>query len=176
LARRVPAPPFRAAVYRLVRRIPPGRVATYGQVAAGLGHPRAARAVGTALHWLPRELLERVPWQRVINAAGGISYRGDIYRPDLQRRLLEDEGVVFDAGGHVDLRRFRWRGPRREQTVRLEVFDRDEAAASSATATNKRGLPSGAAAADPPCAAVRRRAGRRGRGKTSAPRSRRGAR
>ena len=171
MARRLPAPPFRAAVYRLVRRIPSGRVATYGQVAASLGHPRAARAVGTALHWLPRELLERVPWQRVINAAGGISDRGDIYRPDLQRRLLEDEGVVFDAGGHVDLRRFRWRGPRREETVGLEIFEREEAAASSAA--KKRGLPSGAAAADPPCAAVRRRGGRRGRGKTAAPRSRR---
>ncbi|MBI4514880.1 MAG: MGMT family protein [Deltaproteobacteria bacterium] len=113
------ASPFARAVYRTVRLIPAGRVATYGQVAAILGHPRAARAVGSALHWLPRAELDRVPWQRVINAAGRISYRGDLYRPDLQRQLLEDEGVVFDRNGIVNLRRFRWIGPRHERPVRL---------------------------------------------------------
>ena len=120
--RSTPAKPtarFQQAVYRVVRHIPQGRVATYGQVAAILGHPRAARAVGTALRWLPRELEARVPWQRVINAAGRISHRGDIIRPDLQRVLLEEEGVEFDARGVVSLRRFRWRGPTRERTVRL---------------------------------------------------------
>jgi len=119
-ARRLPPTPrFQRAVYQVVARIPRGRVATYGQIAAILGHPRAARAVGTALHWLPRELEPRVPWQRVINAAGRISHRGDIIRPDLQRLLLEEEGVEFDRRAVVDLRRFRWRGPRLERPVRL---------------------------------------------------------
>ncbi|HVN86674.1 MAG TPA: MGMT family protein [Candidatus Binatia bacterium] len=124
MARRAPRPSliaFQRAVYEVVRRIPRGRVVTYGQVAAILGHPRAARAVGTALRRLPRQLEPRVPWQRVINAAGRISLRGDILRPELQRRMLEDEGVAFDRRGVVDLRRFRWVGPRRERPVRLRI-------------------------------------------------------
>ena len=61
-----------------------------------------------------------VPWQRVINAAGGISMQGDVLRPDLQRQLLELEGVVFRAT-HVDLRSYRWAGPSRERRVALTV-------------------------------------------------------
>lgn len=114
------APKFARAVYALVRRVPRGRVVTYGQVAATLGHPRAARAVGTALSHLPNPLARVVPWQRVINAAGGISCRGDVHRPDLQRQLLEMEGVQF-KGGRVDLRRYRWNGPRQERRVELTV-------------------------------------------------------
>lgn len=114
------APKFARAVYALVRRVPRGRVVTYGQVAALLGHPRAARAVGTALSNLPPALARVVPWQRVINAAGGISFRGDLHRPDLQRQLLELEGVVF-RGARTDLRRFRWAGPRRERRVETRV-------------------------------------------------------
>ena len=114
-------PRFARAVYTLVRKVPRGRVVTYGQVAAILGHPRAARAVGTALSRLPRGLAKIVPWQRVINAAGQISLRGDYIRPDLQRRLLEDEGVDFDRHGTVDLKRFRWGGPRREHRVPTRV-------------------------------------------------------
>lgn len=113
-------PRFARAVYSLVREVPRGRVVTYGQVAAMLGHPRAARAVGTALSHLPPGLARLVPWQRVINAAGRISIRGDIQRPDLQRELLELEGVPF-KGGHVDLQRFRWAGPTRERRVRTRV-------------------------------------------------------
>ena len=113
-------PTFRESVYLLVRRIPVGRVVTYGQVAAILGHPRAARAVGSALRYLPSNDLRRVPWQRVINAAGKISLR-DFYHPELQRRLLEEEGIEFDRRGRVDLRRYRWAGPARERLVRLRV-------------------------------------------------------
>lgn len=113
-------PTFARAVYALVRQIPRGRVATYGQVAAILGHPRAARAVGTALSHLPARLGQTVPWQRVINAAGHISHRGDVLRPDLQRHILEREGVVFRRG-RVDLTRFRWPGPRRERRVGTRV-------------------------------------------------------
>ena len=113
-------PKFARAVYALVRRVPRGKVVTYGQVAAILGHPRAARAVGTALSNLPPALVRVVPWQRVINAAGGISFRGDGHRPDQQRELLELEGVPMRRG-RVDLARYRWEGPQREWRVDLTV-------------------------------------------------------
>jgi methylated-DNA-protein-cysteine methyltransferase-like protein len=112
-------PHFHRLVYRVVRRVPRGTVVTYGQVAAILGHPRAARAVGQALRMLPPQLLRVVPWQRVINASGRISCRGDVLRPDQQRALLEAEGVRFDRAGRVDLARRRWAGPRREWVARL---------------------------------------------------------
>ena len=114
-------PLFHRLVYRLVRRVPRGTVVTYGQVAAILGHPRAARAVGTALRHLPPVLQRTVPWQRVINAAGRISHRGDLFRPDRQRELLEAEGVAFDCSGRVDLRRVRWKGPPREWVAKLSA-------------------------------------------------------
>jgi methylated-DNA-protein-cysteine methyltransferase related protein len=112
-------PVFHRAVYRLVRQIPRGKVVTYGQVAAILGHPRAARAVGQALRMLSPMLHRTVPWQRVINSAGHISHRGDIMRPDLQRELLEREGIRFSSGGTVDLARTRWAGPKREWLTKL---------------------------------------------------------
>lgn len=112
-------PLFHRLVYRVVRRIPRGKVVTYGQVAAILGHPRAARAVGTALRQLPAVLHRTVPWQRVVNASGRISHRGDIVRPDRQRGLLEAEGVEFDRSGRIDLRRLRWAGPKREWVANL---------------------------------------------------------
>jgi methylated-DNA-protein-cysteine methyltransferase-like protein len=95
------------AVYRVVRRIPAGRVATYGQIAAIAGMPGAARQVGWALNALGDE--DDVPWQRVINARGEISARGIREIEDLQRSLLESEGVSFDAKGRVDLGRYAWR-------------------------------------------------------------------
>jgi len=116
--RRSAGPPFRRLVYRLVRRVPRGKVVTYGQVAAILGQPRGARAVGTALGALRGPLLHLVPWQRVINAAGRCSHRDGGWA-DVQRRLLEAEGVRFDRHGRVDLRRTRWPGPRREWVTRL---------------------------------------------------------
>ena len=111
-------PLFRRLVYRLVRRVPRGKVVTYGQVAAILGQPRGARAVGTALGALRGPLLHLVPWQRVINAAGRCSHRDGSWA-DVQRRLLEAEGVRFDRHGRVNLRRARWAGPRREWVTRL---------------------------------------------------------
>jgi len=96
-------------VYDVVRRIPRGKVATYGQVArlAGLGGD--ARQVGYALHALPPR--SRVPWQRVINSRGGISLGpsggGDV----TQRLMLEKEGVRFNAAGRTDLERFGWKPP-----------------------------------------------------------------
>ena len=118
--RRGALPHFHRAVYQVVRKVPRGKVVTYGQIAAILGHPRAARAVGHALRVLPPVLARVVPWQRVINAAGHISYRGDVFRPQEQRERLEAEGVRLDRSGRIDLQRFRWAGPRREWVVKLD--------------------------------------------------------
>ena len=93
-------------IYAVVRKIPRGRVATYGQVATVAGLKGHARQVGYALAALKSSTA--VPWQRVINAQGRISLRlttGGLS----QRLLLEREGVVFDAGGRVSLRQFQWR-------------------------------------------------------------------
>lgn len=106
-------PRFFTHVYRLVAQIPKGKVVTYGQVAALLGAPRAARAVGTALRYLPRPLSRTVPWQRVINASGGISIRGDVIRVEEQRWLLENEGVEFNRHGKVNLKKYGWAGPKK---------------------------------------------------------------
>lgn len=111
-------PRFHALVYRVVRRIPRGKVATYGQVAAILGQPRGARAVGMALGALQGRDLDGVPWQRVVNAAGRCSHR-DGFWAGYQQELLQEEGVVFDRRGHLDFDRFRWRGPRKEWKTRL---------------------------------------------------------
>jgi len=105
-------PRFFTHVYRLVAQVPKGKVVTYGQVAALLGAPRAARAVGTALRYLPQPLARTVPWQRVINSSGGISIRGDVIRVEEQRWLLETEGVEFDRSGKVNLKKYRWSGPK----------------------------------------------------------------
>jgi methylated-DNA-protein-cysteine methyltransferase related protein len=98
---------FHAAVYRLVERIPRGRVATYGQIAALLGYPRAARAVGQAMKHVPLHL----PWHRVVNAQGGISRRANVGSMLTQRVLLEQEGVTVRRG-RIRLRDHRWSGPR----------------------------------------------------------------
>ena len=104
-------PRFFSHVYRLVAQVPKGKVVTYGQVAALLGAPRAGRAVGTALRYLPRSLSHTVPWQRVINASGSISIRGDVIRVEEQRWLLENEGIEFNRHGKVNLKKYRWVGP-----------------------------------------------------------------
>lgn len=91
--------------YAVVKRIPKGRVATYGQIASLAGLPRSARQVGYALRAL-RDA--SVPWHRVINASGEISRRADAEFVHIQRRLLEAEGVSFDETGSVPLERFRW--------------------------------------------------------------------
>lgn len=96
---------WRQRVYALVRQIPRGRVATYGQLAALAGRPRAARQVGQALAAL--DASSDVPWHRVVNAQGRISRRADGDR--LQRYALEDEGIVFAADAAIDLRRYQWR-------------------------------------------------------------------
>jgi len=99
---------FSQAVYAMVRRVPPGRVVSYGDVAALLGRPRAARGVGWALSALGEE--HDVPWWRVIGGRGEITLRSPDVSPALQRALLEAEGVEFDAAGRVDWAKVRWDG------------------------------------------------------------------
>ena len=96
-----------AAICAVVRRIPKGWVATYGQVAAMAGLPRRARLVGYVLQHLDPGT--RIPWHRVVNAKGEVSYALSRNGGDaLQQRLLEKEGIAFDARNRFDLERFRW--------------------------------------------------------------------
>lgn len=96
-----------AAICDVVRRIPPGWVATYGQVATMAGLPRRARLVGSVLQHL--DSATDIPWHRVVNARGEVSYSASRNGGDaLQRRLLEEEGVEFDDNDRFDLERFRW--------------------------------------------------------------------
>lgn len=93
-------------IYAVVERIPYGRVATYGQIAALAGHPGQARQVGYALHALPEG--SPLPWHRVVNARGEVSLRSEAGWEHYQRHLLAEEGVAFDLRGRIDLARFRW--------------------------------------------------------------------
>ena len=94
----------------MVRRIPRGRVATYGQVAELAGLAGHARQVGYALHALHDG--SALPWHRVVNASGAISLRS-VPGFELEQRIrLEAEGVIFNARGRVPLARYRWTGTR----------------------------------------------------------------
>jgi methylated-DNA-protein-cysteine methyltransferase related protein len=94
-------------IWSVVRRIPRGRVATYGQVAEIAGLEGHARQVGYALHNLPES--SRIPWHRVVNARGEISARTGGDSHELQRMLLEAEGVELDLRGRMDLAKVRWK-------------------------------------------------------------------
>jgi methylated-DNA-protein-cysteine methyltransferase related protein len=95
-------------IYDVIRRIPRGRLATYGQVARIAGFAGQARLVGYALSSLPED--SGVPWHRVVNAKGRISPRRDGSPfASIQRHLLEREKVFFDARDSIPLARFRWR-------------------------------------------------------------------
>ncbi|HDD24142.1 MAG TPA: MGMT family protein [Chloroflexi bacterium] len=97
---------FFEQVYQLVRQIPTGRVASYGTIARMLGRPGAARIVGWALHSIPEQ--SDVPWHRVLNRRGQIAFNPQSNTANLQRALLEAEGIEFDAHGCVDWERFAW--------------------------------------------------------------------
>lgn len=97
---------FYERVYAIVRRIPPGRVTTYGRIARAAGHDRAARMVGWVLHGSHDQ--PGLPCHRVINRNGELTGRLHWGDPDLMRRLLEAEGIEFDEAERVDLRRFGW--------------------------------------------------------------------
>ena len=98
---------IRDEVFDLVRAIPPGRVATYGQISKRLGSGISPRAVGWIMHRCP----EDVPWQRVVNASGGFSTdRLPDFPKGLQRAMLEAEGVEVGTNGRLELERYRWEG------------------------------------------------------------------
>jgi methylated-DNA-protein-cysteine methyltransferase related protein len=99
-------PDINHRIWQVISLIPPGRVATYGEVARQAGLPRGARRVGHALRGLPQDT--RIPWHRVINAQGRISLPQGSAPQYTQRERLEAEGVVFRANKTVDLRRFGW--------------------------------------------------------------------
>ncbi len=104
-----PESPYRR-FYAVVKKIPRGKVATYGQIAALAGMPRHARQAGYALAATPANM--KIPWHRVINAQGRISMRlrhWDSGSDDLQKILLEAEGVIFDGSGKVNLKQFQWK-------------------------------------------------------------------
>lgn len=92
----------------MVQQIPPGRVATYGQIAALVGHC-TARMVGYAMASLDGD--DNVPWQRVVNSQGKVSPRADSHSTEVQRLRLIEEGIVFDTQHRLNLRRYRWAGP-----------------------------------------------------------------
>ncbi len=97
---------FAEHIYTIVRRIPAGKVATYGQIALLAGRPRAARAVGAAMSRCP---YEDVPCHRVLNAAGGLAPFPAFLSEDGQRTLLAMEGILLSPEGRVDLSRYGWR-------------------------------------------------------------------
>src|ERR1051325_4792177 len=95
---------YRERVFRVVRRIPRGRVMTYGQIAEILGEGYTARTVGFVMHSAD----DKTPWHRVINAQGGCSTRGLVLPHDKQQRMLEAEGISFNERGRCSLEKYVW--------------------------------------------------------------------
>jgi methylated-DNA-protein-cysteine methyltransferase-like protein len=108
MAGRARSTAFTKRVHHAVRSIPYGSIASYGGIAAIMGQPRAARAVGRALSML--EDGSDVPWWRVVNPNGEISIKGAVHAPALQRALLEGEGIEFDRVGRIDWSVWGWDG------------------------------------------------------------------
>lgn len=96
---------FHESVIEIIRQIPRGKVATYGQVAALAGNPRAARQVVRALHSSSEK--EQLPWHRVVNSKGRISLKPH-YGYEMQKALLEKEGVTFNRQETINLSGFGW--------------------------------------------------------------------
>jgi methylated-DNA-protein-cysteine methyltransferase-like protein len=100
---------YRERVYNIVRRIPKGRVMTYGQIAYSLGQGYTPRTVGFVMHGADES---NTPWHRVINSQGRCSTMRIALPSDKQQRMLETEGVKFDESGRCDLEKLLWK-PRR---------------------------------------------------------------
>ncbi|HEX3143431.1 MAG TPA: MGMT family protein [Pyrinomonadaceae bacterium] len=108
--KRAPDEKYRERVYQIVRRIPRGRVMTYGQIAYMLGEGYTPRTVGFVMHGADES---KTPWHRVINSQGKCSTGRIVLPADKQQRLLEREGVKFDAAGRCDLKEFLWKPKRK---------------------------------------------------------------
>src|SRR3954462_8985167 len=109
------SPRYRERVFEIVRRIPAGRVMTYGQIADILGEGYTPRTGGFVMHSADEET---TPWQRVINSQGACSTGRVILPPDKQQRMLEAEGIEFDGHRRCDLGRYRWTPEELEQAGR----------------------------------------------------------
>lgn len=94
-------------IYEVVSRIPKGKVATYGLVARMAGNPRWSRVVGYALHNNPAPGV--IPCHRVVNREGKVAESFAFGGSDIQRKMLEDEGIVFGTDGHIDLEKYLWK-------------------------------------------------------------------
>ncbi|HXT50993.1 MAG TPA: MGMT family protein [Thermoanaerobaculia bacterium] len=138
LGAKAPSTSLWPRIYAVVARVPPGRVVTYGQVAALAGLPRQARLVGYAMHGLPDG--STLPWHRVINAQGKVSLRSFSGPSEgLQRHLLEEEGVSFDDKDRVSLKKFRWK-PRASFAKRVRTGEAPKGASKARAKTGtKRG-------------------------------------
>jgi len=103
-------------IYTIVEQIPSGYVATYGQIAVLAGIPGHARQVGYAMHALPDN--SDVPWHRVVNTKGEISIRSDPLYADIQRHLLEAEGIIFDNNSRILLKNYLWKT---ESSISMDI-------------------------------------------------------
>jgi methylated-DNA-protein-cysteine methyltransferase-like protein len=126
-------------IYRLVLRIPPGRVMTYGQIARWLDERYSPRLVGWAMHATPQD--ERnIPWHRVINSRGATSTgRLILHEPDMQRLMLEHEGVVFNDKAVCDLRVFQWSPAERRAKAKAQEITKSNTKAKPERQTKKTG-------------------------------------
>ncbi|HEY5443892.1 MAG TPA: MGMT family protein [Pyrinomonadaceae bacterium] len=114
-------PNYRERVYKIVRKIPSGRVMTYGQIAELLGEGYTPRTVGFVMHASP----EGTPWHRVLNAQGACSTGPVVLPHDKQQRLLESEGVAFDKNLRCDLQKVLWKPKTRSQpALKVTLYKR----------------------------------------------------
>jgi methylated-DNA-protein-cysteine methyltransferase-like protein len=109
---------YRERVYKIVRRIPRGKVMTYGQIAYMLGEGYTPRTVGFVMHGADEN---STPWHRVINSQGRCSTGRLVLPSDKQQRMLEREGVIFDQSGRCDLESYLWQ-PRRRNIAKKEML------------------------------------------------------
>lgn len=104
---------FYLRVYKIVAQIPEGKVATYGQIALVLGQPTGARTVGWAMRAAPKQL--NLPCHRVVNKLGEMAPKNVFGFPELQRVLLESEGITFNENGCIDIKKHLWIGPDKDE-------------------------------------------------------------
>ncbi len=105
--------PFSSKAIDLIQKIPAGKVATYGQIAQLAGKPHGARGVAWLLHSCSRRF--KLPWHRVINSQGGISFERGTFNFAEQKRRLRKEGVAVLDNGDIDLEKYKWsKGPRKK--------------------------------------------------------------